>query len=69
MTRVALRISSSSVTRVPLARVVPCVLELLGHARPQAHEAKGAIIEMTADARPQAHEAKGGDHLMKGAIV
>ena len=44
MTRLARRISSSSVARVPLARVAPCVLELLGHARPRAHAAMESII-------------------------
>jgi hypothetical protein len=44
MTGVTLRISSSSVARVPLARVAPCVLELLGHARPRAHPAVRATI-------------------------
>jgi hypothetical protein len=44
MTRVALRISSSSAARVPLARVAACVLDLLGHARPQAHAAVASII-------------------------
>ncbi len=44
MTRMDLRISSSSVARVPLARVAPCVLDLLGHARPRAHAAVESII-------------------------
>jgi hypothetical protein len=44
MTRVALRISSSSGPRVPLAHVGPCVLDLLAHARPQAHAAMEADI-------------------------
>ncbi len=44
MPRVAHRISSSSGARVPLARRAPCVLDLLGQARPQAHPAVGSII-------------------------
>jgi hypothetical protein len=44
MTRVARRISSSSVARVPLARFAPCVLDLLGHARPRAHAAMESLI-------------------------
>jgi hypothetical protein len=44
LTRVARRISSSSVARVLTARVAPCVLDLLGHARPQAHVAMQPII-------------------------
>src|ERR687891_210740 len=47
MTRVALRISASSVARVPLARFAPCVLELLGHARPQAHAAMRSVIRLS----------------------
>jgi hypothetical protein len=39
MTRVALRSSASSVARVLIARFAPCVLDLLGHARPRAHAA------------------------------
>jgi hypothetical protein len=39
MTRMARRISSSSGTRVPAAHFAPCVLDLLGHARPQSHAA------------------------------
>jgi hypothetical protein len=44
MTRVALRISASSVARVPVARFAPCVLDLLGHARPRAPAAMGLPI-------------------------
>jgi hypothetical protein len=44
MTGVTLRISSSSVARVPLARVAPCVLDLLGHAHPQARAAVGSQV-------------------------
>jgi hypothetical protein len=44
MARVARRISSSSAPRVPLARVAACVLDLLSHARPQAHAAVESII-------------------------
>jgi hypothetical protein len=44
LTHLARRISSSSVARVPLARVAPCVLELLGHARPRAYAAMESII-------------------------
>jgi hypothetical protein len=44
MTRVALRISSSSGARVLEAHFAPCVLDLLGHARPRAHAAAESII-------------------------
>jgi hypothetical protein len=44
MTRVARRISSSSGARVLKAHVAPCVLELLGHARPRAHAAMESLI-------------------------
>jgi hypothetical protein len=44
MTRVALRISSSSGARVLQAHFAPCVLELLGHARPRAHAAVESTI-------------------------
>jgi hypothetical protein len=44
MTRVARRISSSSGARVLEAHFAPCVLELLGHARPRAHAAEESII-------------------------
>jgi hypothetical protein len=40
----ALRISSSSGARVPEAHFAPCVLDLLGHARPQAHVAVESVI-------------------------
>jgi len=43
MTRVALRISSSSGARVLKAHFAPCVLDLLGHARPRAHAAMESI--------------------------
>jgi hypothetical protein len=44
MERVALRISSSSVARVLLARFAPCVLDLLGHAPPRARAAAASVI-------------------------
>ncbi|HEX5821719.1 MAG TPA: hypothetical protein VFY30_08140 [Solirubrobacterales bacterium] len=44
MTRMARRSSSSSVARVAMPRFAPCVLDLLGHARPQAHVATEAVI-------------------------
>jgi hypothetical protein len=44
MTPVALRISSSSGTRLLKANFAPCVLELLGHARPRAHNAMESLI-------------------------
>jgi len=44
MTRVALRISSSSGARVQGAHFAPCVLDLLGHARPRAHAAMESTI-------------------------
>jgi hypothetical protein len=44
MTRVALRISSSSGARVPSAHFAPCVLDLLGHARPRLHAAMASAI-------------------------
>jgi hypothetical protein len=37
MTRLALRISSSSGLPLTPPKAAPCVLELLGRARPQAH--------------------------------
>ena len=37
MTRLALRISSSSGLPLPPAKAAPCVLDLLGQSRPQAH--------------------------------
>jgi len=37
MTRMARRISSSSGLPLQPAKTAPCVLDLLGHARPQAH--------------------------------
>jgi len=42
--RVARRISSSSATRVLLAHVAACVLDLLGDVRPQAHAAMTSTI-------------------------
>jgi hypothetical protein len=39
MTRMARRISSSSGARALEAHFAPCVLDLLGHARPRAHAA------------------------------
>jgi hypothetical protein len=44
MPRLARRISSSSGARLPLASFAPCVLDLLGQARPQAHTAMGSVI-------------------------
>jgi hypothetical protein len=44
MTCVAHRISSSSGARVLEAHFAPCVLDLLGHARPRAHTAMGSLI-------------------------
>jgi hypothetical protein len=44
MTRVALRISASSGARVLKAHFAPCVLDLLGHARPRAHAAMDQLI-------------------------
>jgi hypothetical protein len=44
MTDMALRISSSSGTRVPPARFAPCVLDLLGHARIRARAAVESTI-------------------------
>jgi hypothetical protein len=37
MTRLALRISASSGLPLPPAKAAPCVLDLLGQSRPQAH--------------------------------
>jgi hypothetical protein len=44
MTRVALRISASSGARVLEAHFTPCVLDLLGHARPRVHAAMEQLI-------------------------
>jgi hypothetical protein len=44
MTRLAHRISSSSGARLPLASIAPCVLDLLGQSRPQAHTAMESTI-------------------------
>jgi hypothetical protein len=44
MTRMALLISSSSGARVLEAHFAPCVLDLLGHARPRAHAAMKSLI-------------------------
>jgi hypothetical protein len=44
MTRVARRISSSSVAGVLKAHVAPCVLDLLAHPRPQARVGVESII-------------------------
>jgi hypothetical protein len=44
MTRLARRISSSSGARVLQAHFAPCVLDLLGQARPQAHAAMQSLI-------------------------
>jgi carbohydrate-binding DOMON domain-containing protein len=38
------RMSASSGARVLIARVAPCVLDLLGRARPQAHAAMESAI-------------------------
>lgn len=44
MTRVALRISASSDLPLQPAKAAPCVLDLLGHSRPQAYVAMKAVI-------------------------
>jgi hypothetical protein len=44
MTRVALRMSSSSGLPLAPPKAAPCVLDLLGHTRPQAHAAMKSII-------------------------
>ena len=44
MTRVALRISSSSGLPLAPPKAAPCVLDLLDHARPQSHAAMKAVI-------------------------
>jgi hypothetical protein len=44
MTRMALRISSSSGLPLQPAKAAPCVLDLLGHARPQSHVAAKSPI-------------------------
>jgi hypothetical protein len=44
MTRVALRISASSGLPVALLPAAPCILDLLGHARPQSHLALESVI-------------------------
>jgi hypothetical protein len=44
LTRMARRISSSSGARVQEAHFAPCVLDLLGHARPQARGAVALLI-------------------------
>jgi hypothetical protein len=44
MTRLALRISSSSGLSLPSAKAAPCVLDLLDQERPQAHLAMEPII-------------------------
>jgi hypothetical protein len=41
MTRPALRVSASSGLPLPPAKAAPCVLDLLGQARPQLHLAMG----------------------------
>jgi hypothetical protein len=41
MTRMARRISASSGLPLAPPKAAPCVLELLGHARPQSHMAMG----------------------------
>jgi hypothetical protein len=44
MTRVALRISASSGLPLAPPKAAPCVLDLLGHARPQSHATMKAVI-------------------------
>ncbi len=44
MTHVALRISASSGLPLQPAKAAPCVLDLLGHARPQSHVARELVI-------------------------
>jgi hypothetical protein len=44
VTRVARRTSASSGSPLVPPKASPCVLELLGHARPQAHAATEAGI-------------------------
>jgi hypothetical protein len=44
MARVALHISSSSGLPLAPPKAAPCVLDLLGYARPQAHAAMKAVI-------------------------
>ena len=44
MTHVALRIPASSGLPLAPPKAAPCVLDLLGHARPQAHVAKKSGI-------------------------
>jgi hypothetical protein len=44
MTRVARRISSSSGLPLAPPKAAPCVLDLLGHARPQPHAVVESII-------------------------
>jgi len=44
MTRVALRISASSGLPLAPPKAAPCVLDLLGHARPQSHAAMESAI-------------------------
>jgi hypothetical protein len=44
MTRMARHMPSSSGLSLPPAKAAPCVLGLLGHARPQVHAAGKAVI-------------------------
>jgi hypothetical protein len=44
MTRLALRISASSGLPLQPAKAAPCVLDLLGPARPQSHFVVQSII-------------------------
>lgn len=44
MTRMALRISASSGLPLEPPKAAPCVLDLLGHARPQSHVTMKAVI-------------------------
>jgi hypothetical protein len=53
MTRLARRISASSGLPLPPAKAAPCVLDLLGQARPQSHLA----VESTIDAKEETANA------------
>jgi hypothetical protein len=44
MTRAALRISASSDLPLAPPKAASCVLDLLGHARPQPHAAMRSVI-------------------------
>jgi hypothetical protein len=45
MTRLALRMSASSGLPLAPPKAAPCVLDLLGQSRPQAHAAAEFIVE------------------------